>query len=129
MRKTTRGFVYWFPRVLGIVYALFLLIFSFDVFGEGAGLWQSVLAFVVHSIPSIFLFVIVLLAWKKEIVGAVGFILFGTVYMIFAALRASNAGEMISWSFVIALPAFLVGIFFVIGWKNMLTDRYNRRQR
>lgn len=120
--KEGKGFVYWFPRIAGLIFALFLMLFSFDVFGEGYGFWGTILAFLMHSIPSIFLFIIILISWKHEIVGGIVFILFALLYISFAAFRAPNIFIGISWSLIIAGPSLLIGILFLIGWKRKRRD-------
>ena len=56
--------LYWAPRALSIAFILFLSLFALDVFSEGYGFWQTLLALAIHLIPSMVLTVGVLLAWR-----------------------------------------------------------------
>jgi len=120
MTKKINNFVYWTPRILGIVFILFLAVFSFDVFDGNYGFWGTALALFMHNIPSLVLLIVVIVAWKRELVGAIAFILAGLLYTFLCIARyvMSTPAEwyMLLWSMIIAVPAFLVGILFLIGW-------------
>ncbi len=101
----------WMPRMMGVVFALFLALFSLDVFGGDCGFWGTVLAFLMHNIPSMALLAVTIAAWKHELVGAAGFVLFGLLYVGFSVARGHP-----EWSLIIAGPAFLIGILFLTNW-------------
>lgn len=117
MPTTINKGLYWTPRVLSIIFVLFLALMSLDVFEEGQGFWQAVGALVLHLIPAFVLLVVLLVAWKYEIVGAVGFILAGLVY-IALLLNSPFAWYKLSWAIQIAGVAFLTGILFLVGWRK-----------
>ena len=52
--------IYWSPRILLILFILFLALFSLDVFDEAAGFWQTALALLMHNLPSLILTVILI---------------------------------------------------------------------
>jgi len=120
MNSKIGHFVFWTPRILAIAFIAFLTIFSFDVFGQGYGFWGTILAFLMHNIPVFILLIVLLISWKHEIVGAVVFILAGLLYV--ASLTISMIKNppfhwyFLTWSLMIAGPAFLVGALFLIGW-------------
>lgn len=117
MSKNVSKFVYWTPRILGVVFICFLTLFSLDVFGEDLNFWQSILAFFIHSIPSIILAIILIISWKREIVGGIVFTLAGIAYVIMTIVNANVPWYIvISWSLTIAGPAFLIGILFFVNW-------------
>lgn len=112
---------YWAPRILGICFALFLVIFSFDVFGQGQTFGQTVGAFLLHNLPSMILGLILWVAWKKEIVGAIAFSLIGTLYvaqMIYNAITRGFEFYMVSNSAILAGPLFIIGALFWFNWKH-----------
>src|SRR5512136_208534 len=43
-RKPAQQWLYWAPRVLCIVMAMFISLFALDVFGSGQGFWWTTLA-------------------------------------------------------------------------------------
>lgn len=133
MTDKINKFVYWVPRILSILFILFLTLFSFDVFGNGYGFWGTILAFLMHNIPVFVLIVVLIIAWKHEIVGAIAFILAGLLYItgLIVSVISNPPFQwyVISWSLIIAGPAFLVGILFLIGWIRKKKNNYNRIKR
>lgn len=107
---TVTKIIHWLPRVLGIAFILFLSLFALDVFEEFAG-WVSVLAFLIHLIPSFILLAVVAIAWKYEWVGAAAFLGFAVFYVIMVGLDRPW-----SWYVAISAPSALVGILFFISW-------------
>ena len=118
MNKKINKYLYWTPRILGIVFAVFLMVFSLDVFDSGLTGWQVVLGLFIHNLPSLFLLAIVVISWKHEIVGGVAFILAGLLYILLLVTRSNFEWYMLSWSVIIAGPAFLVGILFFVNWRR-----------
>ncbi len=119
MEKKINRFVYWTPRILSIIFILFLAMFSLDVFDMKLGFWETALGLFMHNIPVFVLSIILLISWKHEIVGGITFILAGTLYiviMLMNILRNSFEWYMLSYSLIIAGPAFLIGILFITNW-------------
>ena len=118
MEKKINKFVYWTPRILSIILVLFLTIFSGDVFEENLGLWQTVLALLIHNIPALLLAVIIWISWKYEIVGGVAFILAGIAHLVFSIIRETPDPWYMALAISLILdgPAFLIGILFLVGW-------------
>jgi hypothetical protein len=117
-KKKIKKWIYWTPRVLSIIFIFFLALFSLDVIGTGLSFWGTVLALIIHSIPSILLLIVLLISWKYEIVGGVAYILAGLAYIIILATSSNFEGYMLSWSAIIAGPAFVIGILFLINWRK-----------
>lgn len=117
MNKKIHKFIYWTPRILAILFVLFLAIFSLDVFEENYGFWGMLLGLFMHNIPALILLVVVIISWKHEIVGGIAFVLAGLVYI---ALLLMNSFEwyMLSWIATIAGPAFFIGILFLLNWRQ-----------
>jgi len=116
MEKKINKFIYWTPRILGIIFVLFLMMFSLDVFEPGLTAWQIALGLFMHNIPALFLLIILIISWKHEIVGGVTFILAGLLYILTLATNPKFEWYMLSWSVIIAGPAFLIGILFITNW-------------
>jgi hypothetical protein len=112
------GFLFWTPRIISILFILFLSIFSFDVFDSCEGFFQCAGALFMHSIPSLLLLVFLVVAWKYELVGAIGFFGFGLFYIITMAFNAPSILIGISWALIIAGPAIIVGVLFFWDWKK-----------
>ena len=120
MRKIGK-FLYWIPRIFSILFILFLAVFSLDVFESCNGFLECTLALFMHNIPVLILAIILIIAWKHELVGAVSFALGGLLYiaqMVFNTLTNSFEWYMISWSIMIAGPAFILAFLFYLNWKK-----------
>jgi len=128
MKKKINRFVYWTPRILSIIFILFLAMFSLDVFDMKLSFWGTILGLLMHNIPVFILLIVLLISWKYEIVGGITFILAGTLYvvrMLMTMMKNPFHGYMLSYSLIIAGPAFLIGILFIINWfrkKNNYKD-------
>ena len=111
MNTPIRQLLFWSPRVLTLLFAGFLTLFSLDVFGEGYGFWGTVVAFLMHSIPTGIVLVVLTLSWRWEWIGAVLFVALGLIYAYFAVGRGHP-----EWTDVISGPLFLVGGLFLPNW-------------
>jgi hypothetical protein len=94
------------------------MLFSLDVFGQGYGFWGTLGAFLMHNIPVFVLVAILVISWKYEIVGGIAFILAGLLYLSLLLMRNTFEWYMLSWSLIIAGPAFFIGVLFLIGWRK-----------
>ena len=95
-----KAIIYWFPRILSILFTVFISIFAFDVFGNP----QWFIALLIHLIPTSILIIITVVAWKKEIIGGFLFLLAGFLALIITHFEA----------FVLTIPAFVIGLVFII---------------
>jgi hypothetical protein len=109
MRQSYAKILLWTPRILGILFALFLSIFALDVFGQGYGFWGTALALFMHLIPVFVLLIGLALAWRWPWVGALGFLGFSLWYLSVARGRFVSP--------IIVGPPLLVGILFLLNWS------------
>lgn len=123
MPKKLNKFIYWAPRILSIAFILFLALFSLDVFDSNFGFWGTILGLLIHNIPSFVLTAILILSWKREIIGAVAFIIAGFAYISLLLMNPNFEWYMISWSMIIAGPAFLIGFLFLKNWEYRKKNR------
>jgi len=110
----SRG-LYWTPRILSILFIFFLAAMSLDVFRLGLNFWGTIAAFLKHSLPALILLIVLIISWKYEIVGGIGFILAGIIYIAFLT-RGQFEWYKLMWAVQISGMAFLTGILFLIGW-------------
>jgi len=103
--------LFWTPRVLCLLFAVFLSLFALDVFNEGYGFWKTILALFMHLVPTSIVLAVLAISWRWEWAGALLFACLCTWYLI------STWGRM-HWStyVVISGPLFLVGTMFLIDW-------------
>jgi len=119
-KRNMNKFIYWTPRILGILFVLFLAMFSLDIFDGNYGFWGTIVGLFMHNIPAIILALLLWISWKHEIVGAVAFIGAGLLYVTMIIIGSLSSGQfewyMISYPFIIAGPAIFVGALFLLGW-------------
>ncbi len=82
MNMRMRKFLFWIPRILCILFALFLGLLFLDVFDENLGLLESVLALLIHLIPAYIVIAVLLLAWRREWIGAILFTALAVFYIV-----------------------------------------------
>ena len=119
-------FIYWTPRIFSIVFILFLAMFSLDIFDGNYGFWGTIVGLFMHNIPVFILAIVLAISWKHEIVGGIGFILAGFLYLALMLTRTLNnpfGFYQLSYSLIIAGPAFLIGILFLVGWHRKLSKK------
>ncbi len=117
IKDTLDKFLYWTPRILSIIFICFLSLFSLDIFGNSYNFWQIIVGLFMHNIPAMILAIILIISWKREIVGGIFFIFAGLFYI---AMLVKDGIELyqLSWILFISGPAFLIGILFIIGWNR-----------
>jgi len=113
-----KKYIYWTPRILSIIFILFLSLFALDVFEGNSGFWNTFLALLIHLIPIFILIVLLIISWKHEIVGGIAFILGGLLYIILLLIRPGFELYKLSWSMIVAGPAFAIGILWILNWKK-----------
>lgn len=114
-------YIYWIPRILSIIFVLFLFLMSLDIFDGNYGFWGTVLGLFMHNIPAIILLIALIISWKHEIVGGIAFILAGLTYIGLLLNTAINNGfewYYLVWTVQISGISFLVGIMFLVGWNK-----------
>ena len=120
-KKNINKFIYWTPRIVSIIFILFLAMFSLDVFEGKYGFWETVLGLFMHNIPVFILSLLLAAAWKREWIGAITFILGGLLYAGMVLINVFKTGfewYYLAWIAQISGIAFLVGILFLVGWRK-----------
>lgn len=118
MKKKISKFVYWTPRILSILFLLFLAMFSLDIFDGNYGFWGTILGLFMHNIPVFILTAILVISWKHEIVGGIAFILAGFLYIFLTLGRNPFEWFYLVWIIQISGIAFFIGILFLINWHK-----------
>ena len=116
MTKKISRLLYWTPRILSILFIIFLALFSLDIFSPGLRWKEIAIGLVMHNIPVFILIAVLWISWKHEIVGGIAFILTGLLYIAMLFRNPSFEWYMVSWAVTIAGPAFLIGILFLMNW-------------
>lgn len=98
-------------RLLSLLYAGFISIFSLDVIDEHLGFWKTVLTLFIHLIPTFIILLIFLLSWKKEWLSGLLCLSLAIAYFIFAWGK-------FKWDVycLITGPLILTGILYLLSW-------------
>jgi hypothetical protein len=94
-------FIYWLPRVIAVLFIVFISLFALDVFDQSS--WF--LALLIHLIPSFVLVLLTLVAWRNERLG--GYLFLGT----------SVLAAFFFHSLLMTAPTFFIGLLFLISKK------------
>ena len=111
MRRPVKRLLYWTPRVLCILFAVFVSLFALDVFSEGYGFWETILALLMHLIPTGIILAVLAVSWRREWVGGILFIALGAWYLI-------ATGGRFPWVTYQCMSGmlFLIGVLFLVNW-------------
>jgi hypothetical protein len=111
MKQPLKRILVWTPRMLGMLFALFVSIFALDVFGAGYGFWETILALLIHLAPVFVLLIGLAIAWRWAWVGAAVFLGFSVWYLVVF-------GGRFPWGvyFIMVGPPLLVGVLFLVDW-------------
>ena len=118
MRGRVKRFLFWTPRILCLVFAVFVSLFALAVFGEGYGFWETILAFLIHLIPTGIILIVLAISWRWEWVGGILFIALGAAYIV-------ATWSKLHWSAHLAIsgPLFLIGVLFLVNWRYRAEPR------
>jgi hypothetical protein len=111
MKSSLKRVLIWTPRVLAILFAIFISLFALDVFGEGYTFWETVWALLMHLVPTFLVLIALAIAWRWAWLGGILFLALGVGYLVLG-------GGRVHWSAVlfIAGPLWLVGLLFMASW-------------
>lgn len=111
MTKTWPRNLLWLARILGILFALFLSLFAFDVFGMEGSLGEKIVGFLIHLVPTYLVLIAVAIGWRWPWMGGLLFFALGALYLVVAPVQ---------WSayLVITGSLALIGLLFLLGWAT-----------
>jgi len=118
--------LYWLPRTLCIIAILFISLFALDAFAPGLTIWQQIGDFLIHLIPSFILLILLIIAWKWELIGGIIFTVIGIGLSPIVFIHNYNMNHSVWMSLgiisLVTLPFALVGILFIV-------NHYRKRKR
>ena len=110
MNEVSRRALCWAPRALCILLIAFVSIFALDVFQEGRGFWQTLVALVMHLIPTFVMLAALAISWRWEWAGS---LIFGAGGLFFLSTVRGTTGTKL----IFAMPCFLAAVMFLAGWR------------
>jgi len=118
MTKSDRGVWFWAPRILTILFALFLSVFALDVFEGKKAFLETLAALVLHLVPTFLVVVLLVLAWRWELIGVVAFAGLAIAYVGFLWGRF----PWVNYA-AISGPLLLVSVLFLLSWRQRVRAR------
>lgn len=110
MKRSANLWLFWTPRILWVLFAIFVSLFALDVFDESYGFWGTILALLIHLIPTGIILMALIIAWRWEWAG-----------ILFIALAAFDLiqygrGRYSSFHAMICGLLVFIGILFIASW-------------
>jgi hypothetical protein len=117
-RVHLKSILNWIARLLGILFTVFISLFALDVFQSGVPLGETLIALLIHLIPTYIILILLWIAWKRPQVGGLLFILAGAAYLILVSNQDLTAILLLT-----GIPV-LIGLIFLTSssLKNSSTN-------
>ena len=117
--KTSVRIFQWLPRIICILAILFVSLFAADAFTPGLTIWKQLGGFFIQLIPSFILLAILIIVWKRELIGGIIFIVIGLAMSPFVFRmnyhRTHSVGVSLVIILMITFPFIVVGILFLVS--------------
>jgi len=111
------------PRILSILFCLFIMMFSLDVFDGNSTIPEMLIGFIMHNLPVFGMAIITFFAWNNDLIGGVGFIGVSLFFFFLVSSNMNNEGGIMNPAvFIISLPALLISALYFINF------RYNHKK-
>jgi hypothetical protein len=102
---------YWLPRILAVLFILFISLFALDVFSVYETIGEIAIALFIHLIPSFLLIIATVIAWRWRLTGGILFLLLGVISILFF-----NSYWHVLTFLLVSLPPILLGLLFI--WES-----------
>ncbi|MFO7660483.1 MAG: hypothetical protein R6V77_06190 [Candidatus Cloacimonadaceae bacterium] len=102
--------IIWIPRILMMLLIAFVTLFSLDVFEMDTNIWNKLLGFLIHNIPSILLLLVLLFTWKKPLFAGIFYIVLAIALSVFW-----KTYEQLTTFLVFTVPMLVTGGLFIIS--------------
>ena len=101
--------LFWIPRMLTIIFILFLSLFALDAFSGEAPFYEKLAGFFIHLVPSFILVIGLAIAWKRPFAGGCVLILLSLLFTL-----QFNTYRLVSYFLIISVPLFVAGVLFIV---------------
>ena len=102
--------LFWAPRTLCVLFALFVSVFALDVFTENYSFGETIFALFIHLVPAGLILGLLAISWRWERAAGTFLIGIGAWYIVM------NRSHW-DWCLTIGGPAIVAGSLFVIDWR------------
>ena len=104
--------IHWAPRIAAILIIFFVTLFSLDVFELEGTTLELLGAFLIHSLPSIIMILLLYFAWRRPAVGFIAFLLAGLFFLRFVIF-----GQGLLHFLLFSGPLLLISALFYADWR------------
>lgn len=105
--------IHWAPRIAALLIIFFVGLFSLDVFGTGAPALEVLVGFLMHNLPSIVMLVLLIVAWKRPVVGFVAFLIAAAAFTVLFVRDIYALPNLL----LFVLPILLIAGLFYADWQ------------
>lgn len=105
--------IHWAPRIAALLIIFFVGLFSLDVFGTGAPALEVLVGFLMHNLPSIIMLVLLIVAWKRPVVGFVAFLIAAAAFTVLFVRDIYALPNLL----LFVLPILLIAGLFYADWQ------------
>jgi hypothetical protein len=105
--------IHWAPRIAALLIIFFIGLFSLDVFETGAPPLDVLFGFLLHNIPSIVMLVLLIVAWKRPVVGFAAFLIAAAVFTVLFVRDFYALPNLV----LFVLPILLTAGLFYADWQ------------
>jgi hypothetical protein len=105
--------IHWAPRIAALLIIFFVSLFSLDVFGTGAPPLDVLVGFLLHNIPSIVMLALLIVAWKRPVVGFAAFLIAAAVFTVLFVRDFYALPNLV----LFVLPILLTAGLFYADWQ------------
>lgn len=98
----------WIPRVLAIIFILFISVFALDALPAEDDFLRNLVGFFIHLMPSFLLLAMLIIFWKRPRYSGYVFLFLGIVFTLF--FRTYLRLDVF---LLISFPPLLIGILFI----------------
>ena len=99
--------------ILGVLYAVALLVFAADVFNHEQNIAQTFYDILLHLLPTAVVLLIVVVAYNRPLIGAIIYLVLGLMYIITGWARMHWSAHVL-----IAGPLLLLSALYITAWKS-----------
>jgi len=124
MNRKTERILTWLPRILSMLFVLFISMFALDVFSEANSILQSILALLIHLVPTYIIVLTLIISWRREWIGAIVYTILGIAYIILAWSKV----PFLAYLFISG-PLFIIGILFGFNWICKSDNKMNKEPK
>lgn len=110
MPQYVKNFLYWLPRLSGLLAVFFMLFLPLGFYNSNLGLLANIKETAIYLLPACLFMAIILLAWKWPGIGSLLLFAVGLFLMVYFHYKTGD------WQFFIGLPLIFLSLMFALSY-------------